>query len=87
MVYPSPESPQFLSIHSVPDLHWSLPCLVKFNIWYGIRVLVFLGFVIGCYSSLSSLFMIEVAGPCSSGVFLCMNRFDITFLVELPATK
>jgi MFS family permease len=58
---------------------WLLNCLVKYNIWYGIGARVILGLVIGCYSSLSPMYMIEVAPPGHRGFFGCMNQFGITF--------
>jgi MFS family permease len=63
----------------VGTVFWLFDALVTFNIIYGYVARAFLGFVIGIYSALSPMFMVEMAPPGHSAFFGCMSQFGITF--------
>jgi MFS family permease len=63
----------------VGTIFWLLNTLVEMDMIYGYVARAALGFVIGLYSSLSPMFMVEVAPPGHSAFFGCMSQFGITF--------
>lgn len=58
-------------------IFWVANLLTKVNIWAGIMVRAFLGIVMGAYSSISPMYLVEIAPEGASGFFGCMNQFGI----------
>ena len=56
---------------------WLLNCLTKFNIWVGIVIRAFLGIVMGSYSSISPMYLVEIAPVGRSGFFGSLNQIGI----------
>jgi MFS family permease len=63
----------------IGTIFWLFNSLVELNIIYGYVARSFLGIVIGVYSALSPMFMVEMAPPGHSAFFGCMSQFGITF--------
>lgn len=56
---------------------WLLNCLTKFNIWVGIVVRALLGVIMGSYSSISPMYLIEISPVGRSGFFGSLNQIGI----------
>jgi MFS family permease len=56
---------------------WFLNCLTKVNIWIGVAVRAFLGVVMGAYSAISPMYMIEIAPKDAEGFFGCLTQIGI----------
>lgn len=56
---------------------WLLNLLTKTSIYAGIVIRAFLGVVMGAYSSIAPLYLVEIAPEGSSGFFGCLNQAAI----------
>ncbi|KAK8839342.1 glucose import [Tritrichomonas musculus] len=56
---------------------WLLNCLTKVNIWAGIVIRLFLGIVMGAYSSINPMYLVEIAPEGTSGFFGSLNQIGI----------
>ncbi|KAK8895239.1 glucose import [Tritrichomonas musculus] len=56
---------------------WLLNCLTKINIWAGIIVRLFLGIVMGAYSSINPMYLVEIAPEGTTGFFGSLNQIGI----------
>lgn len=56
---------------------WLLNLLTKTSIYAGIVVRAFLGVIMGAFSSISPLYLVEIAPEGSSGFFGCFNQVGI----------
>lgn len=56
---------------------WLLNLLTKVNIWAGIIIRAILGIVMGAYSSIAPLYLVEIAPADVSGFFGCLNQIGI----------
>lgn len=56
---------------------WLLNLLTKINIWAGIVIRAFMGVVMGAYSSISPMYLIEIAPHDVSGFFGCLNQIGV----------
>lgn len=56
---------------------WLLNCLTKYNIWVGIVMRAFLGVVMGSYSSISPMYLVEISPTGRSGFFGSLNQIGI----------
>ena len=56
---------------------WLLNCLTKVNIWVGIVIRAFLGIVMGSYSSISPMYLVEIAPIGRSGFFGSLSQIGI----------
>lgn len=56
---------------------WLLNCLTKVHIWAGIVMRAFLGVVMGSYSSISPMYLVEIAPEGTSGFFGSLNQIGI----------
>ena len=56
---------------------WLLNCLTKVSIWAGIVIRLFLGVVMGAYSSISPMYLVEIAPEGTSGFFGSLNQIGI----------
>ncbi|OHS99651.1 major facilitator superfamily transporter [Tritrichomonas foetus] len=54
---------------------WLLNIITKLNIWAGIVARALLGFVIGAYSSITPMFLVEVAPEGMTGFYGSLNQF------------
>ena len=60
---------------------WLLNCLIKINIWAGIAIRALLGVIMGIFSSISSMYLIEIAPKGRKGTFACLGQ--IGFVIGL----
>ncbi|OHS93366.1 major facilitator superfamily transporter [Tritrichomonas foetus] len=58
-------------------IFWLLNLLTKVHIWAGIVIRAFLGIVMGMYSSVSPMYLVEIAPSDASGFFGCLNQIGI----------
>lgn len=58
-------------------ISWFLNCLTKINIWAGVFTRGLLGLAIGAYSSIGSMYLIEIAPPSISGFYGSLNQIGI----------
>lgn len=58
-------------------IFWLLNLLTKVNIWAGIVIRALQGLVMGAYSSISPMFLVEIAPADVSGFFGCLNQIGI----------
>ena len=56
---------------------WFLNCLTKINIYAGICTRALLGIVIGCYSSIISMYLVEIAPEGLSGFYGSLNQIGV----------
>ncbi|KAK8839643.1 glucose import [Tritrichomonas musculus] len=56
---------------------WLLNCLTKTSIYAGIVMRAFLGVIMGAYSSMAPLYLVEIAPEGSSGFFGCLNQAGV----------
>lgn len=58
-------------------IFWFLNLLTKVNIWAGIIIRAFQGIVIGAYSSISPMYLVEIAPEGTSGFYGSLNQIAI----------
>ena len=56
---------------------WFLNCLTKINIYAGMAIRALLGIVVGCYSSIISMYLVEIAPEGASGFYGSLNQIGI----------
>ena len=61
----------------VGTIFWYLNCLTKVHIWAGIVIRAVLGLVMGAYSSIGPMYLVEVAKEGYSGFFGSLNQIGI----------
>jgi len=71
----------FLALSGI--VFWLLNCLTKVNIWLGIIDRGFLGVVMGAFSSLDPMYLVEIAPKGASGFFGSLNQIGIVVGVIL----
>ena len=65
------------TIACIGTAFWLLNCLTKVHIWAGIVMRAFLGVVMGSYSSISPMYLVEIAPEGTSGFFGSLNQIGI----------
>lgn len=58
-------------------IFWFLNLLTKVNIWVGIIIRAFLGIVMGAFSSIAPMYLVEIAPEGTSGFFGSLNQIGI----------
>ena len=61
---------------------WFLNCLTKINIYAGMAIRALLGIVVGCYSSIISMYLVEIAPEGTSGFFGSLNQLGIVIGIK-----
>ena len=62
---------------------WVLNCLTKLNIWVGIVIRAFLGVIMGAFSSIDPMYLVEIAPEGTSGFFGSLNQIGIVIGIIL----
>ncbi|KAK8842723.1 glucose import [Tritrichomonas musculus] len=58
-------------------MFWLLNCVTKVSVWAGIVMRAFLGVVMGMYSTISPMYLVEIAPKGTSGFFGSLNQIGI----------
>lgn len=64
-------------IACLSTVFWLLNCLTKINIWAGVATRGLLGIVLGAYSSIDPMYLVEIAPEGLSGFFGSLNQLGI----------
>lgn len=56
---------------------WHLNCLTKVNIGAGIVIRALIGVVLGCFSAVDPVYLVEIAPQGTSGFFGCLSQFGV----------
>ena len=72
-VYKGKRKPTVFTIAIAGTVFWLLNLLTDVNIWAGVVIRAFMGVVMGAYSSISPMYLVEIAPDGRSGFFGCLN--------------
>lgn len=65
------------AISFMATVFWFLNCLTKVNIWAGVATRALLGIVMGSFSTIGPMYLIEIAPEGESGFFGSLNQLGI----------
>ncbi|KAK8899450.1 glucose import [Tritrichomonas musculus] len=67
------------SLAVAATVFWCLNVVTKFSIWAGIAARALIGFVLGAFSSISPMFLVEIAPKGASGFYGSLNQLSLVF--------